>query len=242
LIGRVHAFIGFGLASVISLALASTAFGQCANPPSCPSPMPCGATCSYDTCVSQSTPISQIPTTIFPTVPGTPACTGNGKYINSLPFTDDAGIKTLLPTSAGSGATFSWCQTTTVTGAGCPVCGDGMCNGVCTGSENCSTCPGDCGGCPCTPNASQACVGNTVYWFDSCGIQGGGVVACSDSFYCSAASCLYNPACTPTAGNTTLNASGLPGYGCPDMAYVVQACGPGGCSAWYPYGCYYSGT
>ena len=42
----------------------------------------------------------------------------------------------------------------------------------------------------CSSNASQRCVGNTIYWFDSCGVQGGLVRACVGNQVCSDGNCV----------------------------------------------------
>jgi hypothetical protein len=78
-------------------------------------------------------------------------------------------------------------------------CGNGSCEAA--KSENCSTCPQDCG-CPngqsctnsrcqntCTPNATKVCVGNTVYWQDSCGTRGGRVEDCPSGWSCTNGQC-----------------------------------------------------
>jgi uncharacterized repeat protein (TIGR01451 family) len=47
----------------------------------------------------------------------------------------------------------------------------------------------------CTPNASQRCVGSAVYWFDSCGQQGGLIRTCLQNQTCDNGNCV-NPTIT----------------------------------------------
>ena len=72
---------------------------------------------------------------------------------------------------------------------------------TCSATQTC--CAGACID-SCTPNASQKCVGNSVYNFDSCGTQGTLVTACTSTQTCtnsgSTASCVnQNIACTTNA-------------------------------------------
>ena len=48
----------------------------------------------------------------------------------------------------------------------------------------------------CTPNSTKKCVGNSVYNFDSCGIQGSLYQQCSSNQTCSNGACITNQ-CTP---------------------------------------------
>ncbi len=69
----------------------------------------------------------------------------------------------------------------------------------CTTGQTCSN-----GTCACTQNVSEQCVGNTLYWFNSCGGQGSIVQNCSlTNQLCSGVSnsCVNNP---PTATNLSV--------------------------------------
>jgi len=49
---------------------------------------------------------------------------------------------------------------------------------ICTGNQTCSN--GSCGN-TCTQNSQQRCIGNSMYWFDSCGVQGAYVGTCGQT-------------------------------------------------------------
>jgi len=63
----------------------------------------------------------------------------------------------------------------------------------------------------CTPNASQKCVGNSVYNFDSCGNQGGLVQMCSGNQTCSSGTCVnQNIQCSTNSQCGTSTVTGSP--------------------------------
>ena len=75
----------------------------------------------------------------------------------------------------------------------------------------------------CTPNASQKCVGNSVYNFDSCNIQGSLVQTCNTNQTCSNGSCVNS--CT---ANTTKKCVGNSVYwfdSCNTQGSLFQTCG-----------------
>jgi hypothetical protein len=66
-------------------------------------------------------------------------------------------------------------------------CGDDGCGGSCGACDATRTCQA--GVCTCRPLDHKECIGNTYYWFDSCGIQGVLAEACTGGKLCMAGTC-----------------------------------------------------
>jgi uncharacterized repeat protein (TIGR01451 family) len=93
---------------------------------------------------------------------------------------------------------------------------------TCTGSQDCSN--GSCGN-TCTHNSAQQCVGNNLYWFDSCGVQQDLIQYCPNGCtngYCSQnnnISVQTNSATNISNSQATLNGY-LSGYNNYNTVYV----------------------
>ena len=74
----------------------------------------------------------------------------------------------------------------------------------------------------CTPNATQQCVGNSVYYFDSCGNQGNFVQACSGNQTCSAGQCITS--CTQNTSRQCVGNSVYYFDSCGNQGSLIQTC------------------
>jgi len=88
---------------------------------------------------------------------GSPFCQGNNVYQNYKTYTCN-----------NPGTTSSYCSDATSL----------QLQTICTGNQTCSN--GSCGN-TCTQNSQQRCIGNSMYWFDSCGVQGAYVGTCGQT-------------------------------------------------------------
>ncbi len=123
------------------------------------------------------------------------SCNGNCCLADSTPGCDDETIEQCVCAKDPYCCNVKWDASCAadVTSMGCgkcgtvPVCGDGMCDA--TSGETCTTCPKDCGICPCVPNCTGKQCGS-----DGCG---GSCGTCPEGQTCSA-----QGTCSGTAGLT----------------------------------------
>ena len=106
-------------------------------------------------------------------------------------------------------------------------CGDDGCGGECGQCDADSTCVA--GICTvdreCLPDAAQRCVGDSIYWFDSCDEQGELVAACASG--CEGDACMVPVGQDDIAAAVEDNTSGIDGGG----VTLSASKGSGGCSA-----------
>ncbi len=129
---------------------------------------------------------------------GSNFCQSNGVYRNYVSYTcNNPGTFDSFCTSSTSAQLQTTCTAS-------QTCTNGSCNNICT------------------PNASQRCVGNAVYSFDSCGNQGNLVQTCASTQTCTNGSCVNT--CTPNASQRCVGNAVYSFDSCGRQGSLIQTC------------------
>lgn len=171
----------------------------------------CDSSCDYYTCNTNNTGTFEAKTLPITIPSQSTACSEPDITLSypSLPFTHKGTFHRTIPVTLSY--VYTTCTKNTKTGASCITCGDTICNGT----ENCSTCPGDCGVCP-----TWTCSVNTTW----------NAFGCGNTSPCSGADVCIDLGACPSNCNSSATVTGSGSYtGLKNPPSAVAYCGSAPC-------------